>query len=585
MIPFSFPLYFCNDLFTGGTSKEYKAKHRTLFFNLKAPGNTELRAHVLRGDITPAAFVRMTATELASKELADYRAKKEEEALKMSVLDAEAAAKFSTAAALDAGRDSLASPDPAMVIDTLPSARDYSPSGDPGGSSSGGGGTRTGLTVSPRSGGGGGGGGGGLGSPRLGGSGGATFHRSGTTSSGKEEYDPESVVLSGGGGGGPFAAAPSPAKAIDWASIKAQAVHATAAAPTGGLSTDVSQQLEPFGSGLSADAGVHRGGSADRSPLPELRPSPPSSTTTTFNLPSVDALRRSFLPAPTSSTLRPAVWSSEVVVPGVGDYHMVADAIAGGQDFTSLLGSSPLQVRGRLSLAKLASFLSELHLSKHRLAMLGVLRSAPSRTPAERGPVAAMVAGYASQDRAGVGEPFKGVEVYLVPPGELASRLLEAGQHAEPSVAAGAAVARGTSSPTVLLDDQMVALVVYKKGVVVPRAAGSQAAAAAVPAATVPMTSAALSPPLPPHPSSYSMPPGTTHMPMVSSHQVAPPPGGAPLPTYQQQGQQQGQQQPQPQQQPQQQFVLPAGLDMSAISALAAAFGVAQQPPPGPPHQ
>ncbi len=43
------------------------------------------------------------------QELAAYRKAKEEEALKMSVLDAEAAARFSTAAALDA-RERLAIP-------------------------------------------------------------------------------------------------------------------------------------------------------------------------------------------------------------------------------------------------------------------------------------------------------------------------------------------------------------------------------------------------------------------------------------------------------------------------------------------
>jgi hypothetical protein len=40
---------------------------RTLHFNLKDPHNSELRAHVLRGDIEPRAFVRLSATELASK--------------------------------------------------------------------------------------------------------------------------------------------------------------------------------------------------------------------------------------------------------------------------------------------------------------------------------------------------------------------------------------------------------------------------------------------------------------------------------------------------------------------------------------
>lgn len=50
-----------------GTTKDYKAKMRSLHFNLKDPHNAELRAHVLRGHISPDNFVQMTATELASK--------------------------------------------------------------------------------------------------------------------------------------------------------------------------------------------------------------------------------------------------------------------------------------------------------------------------------------------------------------------------------------------------------------------------------------------------------------------------------------------------------------------------------------
>lgn len=53
--------------YAGGTTKEYRTKMRSLHFNLKDPHNKELRAHVLRGDITPDNFVRMTANELASK--------------------------------------------------------------------------------------------------------------------------------------------------------------------------------------------------------------------------------------------------------------------------------------------------------------------------------------------------------------------------------------------------------------------------------------------------------------------------------------------------------------------------------------
>ena len=50
-----------------GTTKDYKAKMRSLHFNLKDPHNAELRGHVLRGHISPDNFVQMTATELASE--------------------------------------------------------------------------------------------------------------------------------------------------------------------------------------------------------------------------------------------------------------------------------------------------------------------------------------------------------------------------------------------------------------------------------------------------------------------------------------------------------------------------------------
>ena len=56
------------------------------------------------------------------QELAEYRKQKELESLKMSVLDAEAAARFSTAAALDA-RDRLALPQQ-LIADKLLSARE-----------------------------------------------------------------------------------------------------------------------------------------------------------------------------------------------------------------------------------------------------------------------------------------------------------------------------------------------------------------------------------------------------------------------------------------------------------------------------
>lgn len=566
------PIFYIFVITSGGPTKEYKAKVRTLHFNLKEAGNKELRAHVLRGDITPATLVRMSVTELANKELAAYRVKKEEEALKMSVLDAEAAAKFSTAAALDA-RDTLALP-AAIVTDKLLSAREPSPEKDPVGLS---------MHASTPRGTTGGGGSGGLASsgsgafssPRRGEAMRGPF-RSGSKGKDDEEYDPEVGInvatLGGGGGTGGGTAMPPPSTAIDWASVRAQAVQATNIT----LPVDHTQQLEPFGSALSEMQ-------AEQSPAPEPAPQPKSD-----GLPSVNDLRKVFLPAPTTATLRPAVWGGGVVVPGVGDYHLIADAVAGEQDLAALLGPAKLQVRGRLSLTKLASFLSELHLSKHRLGMLGVLRPAPNALPAERERIAAMVEGYTSQGRAGVGEPFKGVEVYLVPPGDLATRLLEAGLAAEAGVAAGAAVARGAASPTELHGEQMVAMVVYKKGVKVPPAVPSMHVPTSYAPATVPMMPAVAAPAAPA--TQHALPPGLDLSALSALAAVLPPPGGStavplqypmaavpgavpPMPMMPQPAAV-----PPPSAAPAAQPGLLAGLDFSALSALAAAFGVAPNP-------
>lgn len=145
----------------GGTNAEYKSKFRSLHFNLKDPANPELRARVLHGEVAPAALVRRPAAlhllrfskgmlrstcrtqfwcletrildrsiyiarspfrrryaakhstphrwpqvrlspgELASRELSEWRRRKAQELDKHKVLDAETAAKFSTAAAAE----------------------------------------------------------------------------------------------------------------------------------------------------------------------------------------------------------------------------------------------------------------------------------------------------------------------------------------------------------------------------------------------------------------------------------------------------------------------------------------------------
>eukprot|EP01018_Ginkgo_biloba_P001956 Gb_22043 [translate_table: standard] len=70
----------------GGVNKKYKEKARSLLFNLKDRNNPELRARVMSGEITPESLCCMTAEQLASKELSQWRIAKAEEFAHMVVL-------------------------------------------------------------------------------------------------------------------------------------------------------------------------------------------------------------------------------------------------------------------------------------------------------------------------------------------------------------------------------------------------------------------------------------------------------------------------------------------------------------------
>ncbi|XP_042481663.1 death-inducer obliterator 1-like [Macadamia integrifolia] len=76
------------DLFKlfGGVNKKYKEKGRSLLFNLKDQNNPELRERVMAGEISHERFCSMTAEELASKELSQWRLAKAEELAQMVVL-------------------------------------------------------------------------------------------------------------------------------------------------------------------------------------------------------------------------------------------------------------------------------------------------------------------------------------------------------------------------------------------------------------------------------------------------------------------------------------------------------------------
>ncbi|KAG8381879.1 hypothetical protein BUALT_Bualt05G0018700 [Buddleja alternifolia] len=69
-----------------GVNKKYKEKGRSLLFNLKDRNNPELRERVMSGEISPERLCSMSAEELASKELSEWRMAKAEEMAQMVVL-------------------------------------------------------------------------------------------------------------------------------------------------------------------------------------------------------------------------------------------------------------------------------------------------------------------------------------------------------------------------------------------------------------------------------------------------------------------------------------------------------------------
>uniref|UniRef100_A0A1J3CZJ1 PHD finger protein 3 n=1 Tax=Noccaea caerulescens TaxID=107243 RepID=A0A1J3CZJ1_NOCCA len=70
----------------GGVNKKYREKGRSLLFNLKDKNNPELRERVLSGEISSERLCSMTAEELASKELSEWRQAKAEKMAEMVVL-------------------------------------------------------------------------------------------------------------------------------------------------------------------------------------------------------------------------------------------------------------------------------------------------------------------------------------------------------------------------------------------------------------------------------------------------------------------------------------------------------------------
>ncbi|KAL0312040.1 UNVERIFIED_CONTAM: PHD finger protein 3 [Sesamum radiatum] len=70
----------------GGVNKKYREKGRSLLFNLKDRNNPDLRERVMSGEILPERLCSMSAEDLASKELSEWRTAKAEKFAQLVVL-------------------------------------------------------------------------------------------------------------------------------------------------------------------------------------------------------------------------------------------------------------------------------------------------------------------------------------------------------------------------------------------------------------------------------------------------------------------------------------------------------------------
>ncbi|XP_016074711.1 PREDICTED: SPOC domain-containing protein 1 [Miniopterus natalensis] len=68
---------------TQATNCRYKAKYRSLLFNLRDPRNPDLFLKVVHGDVTPHGLVRMNSIQLAPQELARWRDQEEKRGLEI----------------------------------------------------------------------------------------------------------------------------------------------------------------------------------------------------------------------------------------------------------------------------------------------------------------------------------------------------------------------------------------------------------------------------------------------------------------------------------------------------------------------
>ena len=504
----------------GEVTQGYKQKAGTLKFNLGR--NEELRLHVLTGEIPPERLVEMDSAALASKELVEYRKKKEEESLKMSVLDTETAAKFSTAAALESAYSGYTGVKEqgaqlASVVTTKPAFNQQQQQQD-------------------------------------------------REANGKDA-DEQPVDKQG---------SVQAVSSLNWKSIK------SAQASKGGASNVISglQGIDP---GVGLDAGGGSGdGDGDGGGDGAYDPLDPPTAAPAVSVPDVkcdDKLRLMLMGNADPSSLGERVWEGTVSVAATGGSWMRASGFAGAGDLGELLGNDNLKFKERLSLSALGKFLEEVHMSRSKTVTAGVLSPCSGKPAATTVVDSSVLASfYRDRDRAGSVKRTPEIEIYIIPSGDLATRLVNTCWHTGNRQTVQACLGK---PPLTLSPDQLVVVVTHPKGMVArpkPRdrdrsggsraRAGGPAAPPVAPAAAAPAAAGGAGPALPMGldlnaisnlAAAFGVADGVVRDPRPMNAPPAPPPAAAAAAAP---------------------ALAPVALDLGALNSLAAAFGVNTSPSP-----
>eukprot|EP00210_Caulerpa_lentillifera_P008677 g8276.t1 len=395
----------------GGENTEYKNKFRTLHFNLKDSRNPELRGQVLDGVISPERLVNMTPQELASQELSQWRQKKAEELLKATVLDEEAAAKFSTAAALkqlDSRREKRLKEethDPGSLADivevsTVLPASVESEAIDEFDEQDNDSQTR----LSP-------------GALRL-------ADEAQTTNLSQLEAAQLSIQPSVEVTENVISEARTPSK------VESVSVETTEAMDVDGVPDWAEEVLEDPTTGsvfvdstpvenvptplvLYSPKAAEERNEVGFGPVPiETKPAP------------VGDLTPLILKGEFSDSLGDTIWEGQVAFGEHHSFKAQCQAIAGKCSLKEILSSTQVTVQGRMNLKKVEEFLEKLRMSKSRSVTIGILKSPTDASESDISAIQHQVTYHQSRERTGAISFGEGLEGYLIPRCLLTERLL-----------------------------------------------------------------------------------------------------------------------------------------------------------------